>query len=182
MNFPFAAWRQPCIYDLNSLFTSSSPREVWYEYRDEKRSGRKYRVSFILHCMVLCNKSITRLLKGLITVTSVLFDRKTTNWKARLRAVSLFSWSVKQNARDKQMTTRVTVGARRESHYLVSRVSRFRRSTLARACTPLTKSEEKERLLAVYWKALTARKCFVHYTLSPLRSILVWFALYNSVY
>ena len=26
----------------------------------------------------------------------------------------------------------------------------LRRSTLARACTPLTKSEEKERLLAVY--------------------------------
>ena len=34
------------------------------------------------------------------------------------------------------MTTRVTEGARR--------------STLARACTPLTKSEEKERLRAVY--------------------------------
>ena len=32
---------------------------------------------------------------------------------------------------------------------LVSRVSRLRRSTLARACTPLTKSEEKEILLAV---------------------------------
>ena len=47
------------------------------------------------------------------------------NW--RLRAVSLSSWSVEQNARDTQMTTRVT-----------------------RACTPLTKSEEKERMLAVY--------------------------------
>ena len=33
---------------------------------------------------------------------------------------------------------------------LVSHVSRLRRSTLARACPPLTKSEEKERLLAVY--------------------------------
>ena len=33
---------------------------------------------------------------------------------------------------------------------LVSRVSRLCRSTLARSCTPLTKSEEKERLLAVY--------------------------------
>ena len=33
---------------------------------------------------------------------------------------------------------------------LVSRLSRLRRSTLALACTPLTKSEEKERLLAVY--------------------------------
>ena len=36
-----------------------------------------------------------------------------------------------------------------EAAALVSRVSRLRRSTLARACTPLTKSEEKERLLAV---------------------------------
>ena len=32
---------------------------------------------------------------------------------------------------------------------LVSRVSRLRRSTLTRACTSLTKSEEQERLLAV---------------------------------
>jgi len=34
--------------------------------------------------------------------------------KCRLRAVSLFSWSVEQNARDTQMTTRVTEGPRRE--------------------------------------------------------------------
>ena len=34
----------------------------------------------------------------------------------RQRAVSLFSWSVEQNARDTQMTTRVTEGARRERH------------------------------------------------------------------
>ena len=55
--------------------------------------------------------------------------------RTRLRAVSLFSWSVEQIARDTQMTTRVTEGARRQS---------------SRARTPLTKSEEKERLLAVY--------------------------------
>ena len=60
----------------------------------------------------------------------------------RLRAVSLFSLSVEQKAQ----ATRVTEGARRE----ISRVSRFRHSTLARACTPLTEFEEKERLLAVY--------------------------------
>ena len=59
------------------------------------------------------------------------------------------------------MTTRVIEGARWERHEkrdilfssraaaLVSRVSRLRRS-LERACTPLTKSEEKVRLLAVY--------------------------------
>ena len=51
-----------------------------------------------------------------------------------------------QNARDTQMTTRVT----ERLPPLVSRVSRLRRSTLVRACTPLTKSEEKEILLAVY--------------------------------
>ena len=34
----------------------------------------------------------------------------------RRRAVSLFSWSVEENARDTQMTTRVTEGARRERH------------------------------------------------------------------
>ena len=70
---------------------------------------------------------------------------------ARLRAVSLFSWSVEQNARDTQMTTRVTEGARRErlsslAAALVSRVSRLRRSTLARACTPLTKRETARSL------------------------------------
>ena len=35
---------------------------------------------------------------------------------SRLQAISLFSWSVEQNARDTQMTTRVTKGARRERH------------------------------------------------------------------
>ena len=50
--------------------------------------------------------------------------------QSRLRAVSLFSWFIEQNARDAQMATCVTEGAS--------------------ACTPLTKSEEKERLLTVY--------------------------------
>ena len=50
--------------------------------------------------------------------------------QSRLRAVSLFSWFIEQNARDAQMTTCVTEGAS--------------------ACTPLTRSEEKERLLTVY--------------------------------
>ena len=57
----------------------------------------------------------------------------------RLRAVPLFSWSVEQNARDTQMTTRVK--ARDGSHGFAAQRSR--------AYTPLTKSEEKERLLAV---------------------------------
>ena len=70
---------------------------------------------------------------------------------ARLRAVSLFSLSVEQNARDTQMTTCETEGTRWERHdkALVSGVLQLCRSTLARACTPLTKSEEKEWLLTV---------------------------------
>ena len=51
------------------------------------------------------------------------------------------------------MITRVTEGTRREGHeppsFLASRGFAAQRS-LARACTPLTKSEEKETLLAVY--------------------------------
>ena len=77
--------------------------------------------------------------------------------KDRLRAVSLVSWSVEQNMRDTQMTTRVTTGTRLErAPALVSCLSRLPRSTLALAfaCTPRTKSEEKERLLAVYKKKI----------------------------
>ena len=42
--------------------------------------------------------------------------RASSTLRARLRAVSLFSWSVEQNARDTQMTTRVSEGTRRERH------------------------------------------------------------------
>ena len=68
------------------------------------------------------------------------------------------------------MTTRVTEGARRERHnkrdtlpglppsFLASRGFTAKRS---RACTPLNKSEEKERLLAVYEGPVF--KCFVIY-------------------
>ena len=45
------------------------------------------------------------------------------------------------------MDTRVTDGARRERR---PRFVRLAASPLARACTHLTKSEEKERLFAVY--------------------------------
>ena len=38
----------------------------------------------------------------------------------RLQAVSLLSWSVEQNARDTQMTTRVTGDARRERRLAAS--------------------------------------------------------------
>ena len=74
----------------------------------------------------------------------------------RLRAVSHFFWSVEQNSRDTQMTTRVTEGARRERHSgCRPRFSRL--AQRSRVCTPLTKSEEKERLLAVYTQTTQTR-------------------------
>ena len=54
---------------------------------------------------------------------------------------------------------------------LVSRVSRLRRSTLARACAPLTKSEEKERLLAFYLERYVAFYFISPETLSKPRKI-----------
>ena len=81
------------------------------------------------------------------------------NWSFvfdRLRAVSLFSWSVEQNVRDTQMTTHVTKGARREAllglppSFLASRVFAAQRSGARARVHSRTKSEEKERLLAVY--------------------------------
>ena len=97
----------------------------------------------------------------------------------------LFSWSVEQNARDTQMTTRVTEVARRERLFssrasaLVSRISRLRRSTLARAtlacaCPALSKSEEQERLLAV--SLVTVPEDFANFYLFqfPFFSFLTW--------
>ena len=61
-----------------------------------------------------------------------------------------FFWSFEQNAQDTQMTTCVTEGARRERLPPLFLASRGFTAQSSRACTPLTKSEEKERLLAVY--------------------------------
>lgn len=70
---------------------------------------------------------------------------------AGLRTVSLLSLSVERNARDTQMTTCETEGTRWERHdiALVSRVLQLCHSTQVHACTLLTKSDEKERVLAV---------------------------------
>ena len=51
----------------------------------------------------------------------------------RLRAVSLFSWSVEQNARDTQMTTRLTEGARRERHKKRETTRKARENGLSRS-------------------------------------------------
>ena len=53
--------------------------------------------------------------------------------KDRLRAVSLFSWSVEQNARDTQMTTRVTEAARRERHEKRETTRKAREDGLSRS-------------------------------------------------
>ena len=64
----------------------------------------------------------------------------------RLRAVSLFSWSVQQNVRDTQMTTRVTKGARLPPSFLASRGFAAQRSR----APPSLNLKKKKRLLAVY--------------------------------
>ena len=51
----------------------------------------------------------------------------------RVRVVSLFSWSVEQNARDTQMTTRVTEGARRERHNKRETTRKARENGLSRS-------------------------------------------------
>ena len=51
------------------------------------------------------------------------------------------------------------LGALQTSQVRSPRFSRLRRSTLACACTPLTKSEEKERLLAVQLFSATILSC-----------------------
>ena len=75
----------------------------------------------------------------------------------RLRAVSLFSWSVKQNARDTQMTTRVTEGARRERlppSFLASRVSRL-------AASPLNARARVHSPYQIWRKGETARSLYI---------------------
>ena len=52
---------------------------------------------------------------------------------SRLQAVTLFSWSVEQNARDTKMTTRVTEGARRERHEKRESTRKARENSLSRS-------------------------------------------------
>ena len=63
----------------------------------------------------------------------------------RLRAVSLFSWSIEQNARDTQMTTRFSEGTRQERPLGARARARVH---------SLTKPEEKDKLLACVAKDL----------------------------
>ena len=70
-----------------------------------------------------------------LTWENVRFLRVISSWflrRDRLRVVSLFSWSVEQNARDTQMTTRVS------ERRFAARRSRAR-------SLPLTKSEKKKK-------------------------------------
>ena len=59
------------------------------------------------------NKGTSIPLCGTEQGDSALEQPRSHCFSGRLRAVSLFSWSVEQNVRDTQMTTRVTEGARR---------------------------------------------------------------------
>ena len=109
----------------------------------------------------------------------VSFSEPRVNQTLFLRSIDyeqslFFLASVEQNARDKQMTTHVTEGARRERHALVSRVP-----LNVRARTPLHsyKSEERERLLTVYEinKAFQDRLTFIN------RHMIVWFSWVFSI-
>ena len=86
----------------------------------------------------------------------------------RLRAVSLFSCSVEQSARDTQMTTRVTEGARRERHsnyfllglppsLLASRVSRLASRVSRLAASPLNARVRVHSPYQIWRKRETAR-------------------------
>ena len=106
---------------------------------------------------------------------------------ARLRAVSIFSWSVEQNARDTQMTTRVTEVARRERLFssraaaLVSRISRLRRSTRARVLPFLNLKNKRDCSQSSYWlifslSLVTVPEDFANFYLFqfPFFSFLTW--------
>ena len=71
------------------------------------------------------NKGTSIHLCGTEQGDSALEQPRSHCFSGRLQAVSLFSWSVEQNARDTQMTTRVTEGAR-----MCPRFSRLRASPL----------------------------------------------------
>ena len=72
-------------------------------------------------------------------------ENRSTSCRGRLRAVSLFSWSVEQIARDTQLTTRVTEGARRERppSFLASRGFAAQRSR-ARALLLLNLKKKRD--------------------------------------
>ena len=63
------------------------------------------------------NKGTSIHLCGTEQGDSALEQTRSHRFSGRLRAVSLFSWSVEQIARDTQMTTRVTEGARRRPRF-----------------------------------------------------------------
>ena len=99
----------------------------------------------------------------------------------RLRAVSLFSCSVEQSARDTQMTTRVTEGARRERHSnyfllglppsllasrvsrLASRVSRLASRVSRLAASPLNARVREHSPYQIWRKRKTARSLHSDY-------------------
>ena len=95
----------------------------------------------------------------------------------RLRAVSLLSWSVEQSARDTQMTTRVTEGARRERHsnfFLLGLPPSFLTSrgfAVRRALPSLNLKKKRDCSQSTFWsllKTFEQSKCKIYF-LSFLR-------------
>ena len=126
--------------DVNSMVNNKLCADVGRQRKSRSASWIIMSILNVLMILVLfgmrCNKIETKHAHCIINLclgpmAVLIFHRS-----VRIQAVSLFSWSVEKNARDAQMTTRLTGGPR------FSRPSR--------AYTLLTKSEEKERLLEVY--------------------------------
>ena len=104
------------------------PPNLSNDVRDGNENGKNVKgfrltkeccMCIVLFCSFPCRCCTTR--KRFSYFSKRKIRQHFTNWKwldkmNRLRVVSLFSWSVKQNARDTQMTMCVTEGARRERH------------------------------------------------------------------
>ena len=100
-----------------------------------KHQGKILAVRGLCHKDIICSFTVGQFCAKVVTLIVPLLQYENTS------RLALF---LVQNARDMQMTTCVTEGTRREHPHF----SRLEASPLARACTPLTKSVEKERLLA----------------------------------
>ena len=120
---------------------------------------------------------------------SLFFSKQGTR-PFRLRAVSSFFLvrrakrprHANENARDWRRETEEARNFSSRAAALVSRVSRLHRSTLARACTPLIKSEETDRLLAVYRPLSKKKETKDVPTTFKQKMLQVWLEFFKSIW
>ena len=99
--------------------------------------------------------------------------------KIRLRAVSLSPWFVEKNARDTQMTTRVTEGARQERPFSFLASGGFAAQRSRARALPLLNQKKKRGCLLSTQKPVTCPPCespIAQWSEVPGRSW-VWFSL-----